>query len=236
VLTDGINTHSIADNRIKQYLRNSIDETNAQNLFTIWDRNARELWVCAPETGNQFATVAHIWDQTRDNWVTRDLNAVKYGTTGQVNDTAPAQTWAADSASWASDLSAWNEAQLGTTEKVVLAETSAMYVEDVPETTLFDVTLQRLDLTFQDQEQIKVTNRVHIEGSGAGLAGLEFRLGSRNSTSDGIVWGPYAQRQSGGCEYEVAGKFISVEITNSTTADPWTVTRITIEAEYDGTF
>jgi len=236
VLTDGINTRSIADSRIKQYLRGSIDETNAQNVFTIWDRNAKELWVCVPESGNQFANIAHIWDMSRDNWVTRDLNAVKYGTTGQVNDTSPSQTWASDSNSWDSDLSAWNEAQLGQTEKVVLAESNTMFVEDVPETTLYTAMLQRFDLTFDDAEQIKVTNRVYIEGSGTGLPGLVFRLGARDSVSDGIVWGPYVARESDGAPYEVTGKFISIEIVNDTSSNPWTVTRITIEAEYDGAF
>lgn len=236
VLTDGLNTRSIADNKIKQFLRSSIDETNAQNVFTIWDKNAKELWVCVPESGNQFANVAHIWDMTRDNWVSKDLFATKYGTTGQVTDTSPSQTWASDSNSWDSDLSAWNETQLGVTEKVVLAESNAMFVEDVPETTLFNAMLQRFDLVFDDPELVKVTNRVHIEGSGTGLTTLQFRLGARDSTSDGIVWGPYAARESDGAPYEVTGKFISIEISNSTSSNPWTVTKITIEAEYDGSF
>lgn len=234
VLTDGINTRSIADGRVKISLSNSIDETNAQNVFTIWDKDNKELWVCLPETGNQFANIAHIWNG--DRWVTRDLNAVKYGTTGQVNDTAPSQAWSADSNTWDSDSSAWNETTSGTKDKVVLAETSAMYIEDVPESTLFNVSLQRLDLTFNDEEQVKVTNRVHIEGSGTGLTQLLFRLGARDSTSDGIVWGPYVTRQVDGAPYEVTGKFISLEVKNDTSADPWTVTRITIEAEYDGSF
>lgn len=236
VLNDGINVRSIADNRIKQALRNSIDETNALNVFSVYDNNAKELWVCVPETGSQFATVAHIWDQSRDNWVTRDLTNVKYGTTGFVSDTAVSQTWDSDSDTWDSDLSVWNETQGVGKQKVVLAESSAMFVEDLPETTLFDCILQRTDLTFDDDQQIKVTNRVHVEGSGAGLDQLFIRLGSRNSTDDNITWGAYVARQAGGQPYEVTGKYISVEVSNNTSAAAWTVTRITIEAEYDGTF
>lgn len=234
VLTDGINTRSIADGRVRISLSNSIDETNAQNVFTIWDKNNKELWVCVPESGNQFANIAHIWNG--DRWVTRDLNAVKYGTTGQVNDTSPSQTWASDSSSWDSDSSAWNETQLGAKDKVVLAETSAMFIEDVPELTLFNSLLQRFDLVFDDPEQIKVTNCVHIKGSGTGLALLTFRLGARNSTDEGIVWGPYVTRTSESVEYEIAGKFISIEIKNDTSAEAWTVSSIAIEAEYDGSY
>jgi hypothetical protein len=238
VLTDGINIRSIADNRIKQTLRNSIDETNAQNSFTIYDDQARELWVCVPEPGSQFATVAHIWDERRDNWVTRDLNAVKYGTVGYVTDVAASQIWNADAQVWDDDLSIWNEQQAGGLQRVVLAENAALYVEDVPESNLVDAVIQRLDLTFESPEQRKVTSRVTIEGTGAGLSTLFVRLGSRNSTdnSSGVQWGAYVQRKAEGNEYEVTGRFISVEVTNNTSAEPWTVTRITIEAEYDGEF
>jgi hypothetical protein len=238
VLTDGLNVRSIADNRIKQALRNSIDEDNAQNLFTIYDDHARELWICAPEPGSQFATVAHIWDERRDNWVTRDLNAVKYGTIGRVNDTAESQVWDDDSETWDSDLSIWNEVQQSGSQKVVTAENAAMFVEDVPESNLFEAILQRLDIAFEDVEQRKVTNRVTVEGRGAGLSTLFIRLGSRNSTGDDapVQWGAYVQRKAEGNEYEVAGRYISVEVVNNTSAEPWSVTRITIEAEYDGTF
>jgi hypothetical protein len=238
VLTDGINVRSIADNRIKQTLKNSIDEANAQNVFTIYDDHARELWVCTPESGSQFATVAHIWDQSRDNWVTRDLNAVKYGTVGIVDDNVPSPGWDADSEVWDEDLSVWNEAQQGVFQKVVIAENAAMFVEDVPESNLVDAIIQRLDLTFDDAEQRKVTTRVTIEGKGAGLSTLFVRLGSRNSTEDGtgVSWGAFVARQAEGNAYEVSGRFISVEVSNNTSAEPWTVTRITIEAEYDGEF
>lgn len=236
IMTDGVNARSIADSRIKRALANSIDETNARNVFTVYDHNARELWVCVPETGNQFATIAHIWDERRDNWVTRDLVAAKYAAVGYVNDDVQSQVWDDDTGTWDSDFSTWNEAQQGGKQNVLLSDSNGLYVEDVPDVTAVDATIQRLDLAFDDPEQIKVTSRVYIEGSGAGLSSLWFRLGARNSTDAGIAWGPYVQRQSGGREYETAGKFISIEINNDNDTQEWTVNKITIEAEYDGNF
>lgn len=235
IMTDGVNMRSIADNRIKRALANSIDETNARNVFTVYDHNARELWVCIPETGNQFATVAHIWDERRDNWVTRDLTAAKYAAVGYVNDNIQSQVWDDDPGTWDSDFSTWNEAQQGGRQYVLLSDED-LYVEDVPDITAVNATLQRLDLTFEDPEQVKVTTRVYIDGSGEGFAALLFRLGARNSTDEGVTWGPYVQRQSGGREYEVSGRFISIEVTNSNGTQEWTVNKITIEAEYDGAF
>lgn len=236
VLTDGLNVRSIADGRVKQSLASSIDEDNSQNVFTIYDENKRELWVCVPEAGNQFANIAHIWDERRDNWVTRDLVATKYGTIGYVTDTSVSLAWDSDGDTWDSDLTSWNDITQGGTQRVVTVTGSEMYIEDVPEPTLVDARIQRLDLTFDDAEQIKVTNRVHIEGSGTGLSTLQFRLGSRDSTDASIAWGAYVTRQAGGQEYEISGRFISIEIYNSSSPNPWTITRITIEAEYDGDF
>lgn len=234
VLTDGVNVRSIADNRIKQYLVNSIDETNAQNVFTVYDKNQKELWVCTPEPGNQFATVAHIWDQVRDSWVTRDLINVRYGTTGYVTDQAPSDIWNDDSQPWDADFAPWNGGNTSAKERVVLAQDSMMYVEDTNDNVTVNAVIQRLDLTFDDPDQIKVTTRVYIEGAGLGLSTLFFRLGSRNDTNAPITWGAYSTRQAGGKEYEISGRFISIEISNNTDAEPWTVTRYGIEAEYDG--
>jgi hypothetical protein len=235
VLTDGVNVRSIADSRIKQYLKNSIDENNALNTFIVYDQNQKELWVCAPEPGSQYATVAHIWDQARDNWVTKDLNNVRHATIGYATDQAPSDIWDDDSQAWDDDFGPWNAASVGAISKVVTAEDTLMYVEDVPADTIIDATITRTDLTFGDSDVRKVTSRVYLEGSGA-LSGLYVRLGARNSTNDAIAWGTYVLYQSGGIPFEVAGTLISIEVANNTTANPWTVTRITIEAEPDGAY
>jgi hypothetical protein len=235
VLVDGINTRSIADGRIKRALRNTIDPENAHNVFTIYDDHARELWVCVPEAGSQFATVAHIWDQTRDTWVTKDLNSVRYGTTGRVNDLADPPQWDSDSQPWDTDLTVWNESQHSMRQDIVVTEASAMFLEDTPEPTAISASIQRLDLAFEDADQIKVTNLVRVEGSGTGLNQLFVRLGARNSPSESVQWGPFVQRKAEGNEYEVAGRYISVEVT-SDGDQPWTISRITVEAEPDGTY
>lgn len=237
VLSDGINVHSIADKRIKQTLKNSIDPTNKENVFTIFDNSSQELWVCVPETGSQFATIAHIWDKSSNTWTSRDLNQVRYGTTGYVTDVAATQNWDSDSQVWNADVSVWNETPQAAVEQVTVAgPANNWFVEDVPETTLVNAFIQRTDLIFGDDSQIKVTSRVYIEGTGIGLSTLTFRLGARNSTDENITWGAFVTREDGGCPYEVSGRFISVEVGNSDSAEAWTVTRIKIEAAYDGSF
>lgn len=232
ILFDGVGATSIAENRIKRFLANSIDETNAQNAFLIFDINNKELWVCVPEAGSQFATIAHIWDMRRDTWITRDLNNIRYGTRGFVTDSTVSDTWNSDSNVWDSDISSWDQGSVGAIEHVVNAEASKIYVEDTNDALALTGTIARYDLTFDDDNQRKVTQLVSIEGSGVDLATVQFRLGARTSTDAAIAWGAFVTRQAGGKPYEVEGRYISIEI--SLAGQDVSISRIIIEAEYTG--
>lgn len=237
VLTDGVNTVSIAENRIKTFLANQIDETNQQNAFVVRDINKREVWVCVPEAGNTFATVAHVWDERRDTWTTRSLNQVRHGTTGIVSDADVDTSWDSDSETWDSDSSVWNSSAVQGKTRVVIAEPNQIYVEDTSDLVSVTGRLIKQDLTFGDDTLSKVTSRVWIEGSGRGLTGMQFRLGARASTDEDspIAWGPYVTRKAGGTPYEVSGRYISIEIVQTGTVE-WTVDRISIEAEFNGAY
>jgi len=235
VLFDGQTVTSIAENRIKTFLANQIDETNAHNAFIIRDLAKREVWVCVPESGSTFATVAHIWDERRDTWVTRDLNQVRYGTTGFVSDTTVNTTWDADAGAWDADASVWGGEDTSSTTSVVTAELNTTYMENTSDLVSVTGRIARYDLAFDDDTQVKTTKRVWVEGSGAGLVGMQVRLGSRGSTDEDITWGVFVTRQKGGVPYEVTGRYISVEVKQTGT-DLWTVDRITVEAEYNGTY
>lgn len=235
VLFDGVRVQSIADNRIKKYLAGQVDDTNALNSFVIRDLSKREVWVCVPESGNTFATVAHVYDERRDTWTTRDMFQTRYGTTGLVQDAVVNDTWDADATTWDSDATAWDGGITNTKFQVVTAQVNQLYLEDTADLVAVLGRVAKYDMVFDDDTQLKLTSRVWVEGSGAGLVGMLVRLGARNSTDTAITWGPFVARASGGVPYEVNGRLISVEINQSTT-DAWTVDRIQIEAVYNGPY
>jgi len=235
VLFDGIRVQSIADGRIKRYLASQIDDTNQLNAFVIRDLSKREVWICVPEAGNTFCTVAHVWDERRDTWTTRDLNQVRCGTTGLVQDTVVNDTWDSDATAWDTDASSWDGGVTASKQQVVVAENTQLYVEDTADQVSVTGKIARYDLTFDDDRQLKLTTRVWVEGSGAGFTGTLFRLGWRNDTDKPITWGAFVARQGGGTPYEVCGRFISIEV-NQTGTDVWTIDRMTIEAVYNGTY
>lgn len=236
-LFDGVNVRSVADNRVKIYLANSIDQTYAKNSFVVRDLNKRETWVCVPESGSQFATVAHIWDERRDTWTIRDLAAVRYATTGFVTDTAASSTWDSDSAAWDTDISAWDEGDSGAITRVTVAQSSVMYVEDTADAISITATIAKYDLSFDNDSQSKIVNGVWIRGTGLGLASIQFRLGSRAKTDDSITWQAFQPANTDGSLTipEIDGVYISIEI-NATSTNIWTINKIIFEWKYNGAY
>lgn len=236
-LFDGLNARSIAENRIKNALANTIDETYADNSFVVRDINKREVWVCVPESGSQFATIAHIWDERRDTWVTRDLNNLRHATVGFVTDSTVNATWNADAQPWDSDLSAWNEGSVGSITKVTVAEPNTIYVEDTPDSTSVTAFIAKNDLAFGDDSQSKIINGVLIRGTGLGFANVQFRLGSRASTDAAITWQAWQIAQADGSLTvpEIDGRYISIEI-RATSVSEWTINRIVFKWKYNGPF
>jgi hypothetical protein len=236
-LTDGVNLSSVADNRVKRAIASSVDETNAQNAFVVRDLNNRETWVCVPESGAQFATIAHIWDERRDAWTTRDLANVRYGTTGFVLDDTVDATWDGDSEVWDSDASAWNAGSVGSKTRVVLSEEDVLYVEDTDDMISVSSTIAKYDMSLDDDAAHKLVSRVYVLGTGLGFADVRVRIGSRNSTGDDIpiTWTGLQAVDPNGTPFEVDGRYISVEIA-VTSGNPWTVNKIVLEYAPNGSY
>jgi hypothetical protein len=234
---DGVNVKSIADNRVKRAIFNSIDQTYAANSFVVRDLNKHEVWICIPESGSRFATIAHIWDERRDTWSTLDLTAVRYGTTGLVTDTTVSNVWNSDSNVWDSDPSAWNESDIGAISHVAVAQQDTIYVEDTTDATSVTATIAKYDLFFDDDSQSKIINGVWIRGTGLGFANIQFRLGSRADTSANIAWQSFQNANPDGSLTipEIDGRYISIEIT-ATSTDVWTINRIIFDWKYNGPY
>lgn len=236
-LFDGVSVKSIAENRVKLFLANSIDETYQQNTFVVRDLNKRETWICVPESGSQFATVAHIWDERRDSWSMHDLTNVRHGTTGYVTDTTISNIWNSQAQVWDSDLSAWNAASDGSLTKVTLAESSKMYLEDTSDSISVTALIARNDLAFDDDAQQKLIQAVWIRGTGLAFADLQFRLGARDATDESITWQAWQPVRSDGqlTIPEISGRYISIEI-QATSTELWTIDRIIFGWKYNGAY
>lgn len=236
-LFDGVNVKSIADNRVKTFIANSIDATYAENTFVVRDLNKRETWVCIPESGSRFATVAHIWDERRDTWVTRDLISVRHSTVGFATDSTPSSVWNSDAQPWDADLSSWNDDAAGAITRVVSAQESALWLEDVSDAEIVTGLIAKYDMHFGDDTQFKIINGVWIRGTGLDFANTEFRLGSRPDTNSSVTWQGWQPIRNDGqlTIPEIDGRYISIEVRCTSTAI-WTIDRIAFEYKLNGPY
>lgn len=231
VLSDGINTHSIADNKVKLGIANTMNQNFATNAFIIRDIWNREVWICIPELGQQFCTKAYVWDERRDLWSTRAVNFAKHGTTGIVDDVDGSDPVDFPIISQKPHV-VISLTDLGTGFKEIYVNDSSNVPDQQP-------SLAKYDLVFDDETQVKVTSRITWGGNAndpanPGWTNTNMRMGSRQSLNDPIVWGNFKAWTSEGVPYEVTGRYISWEM--SATGFPITLDRVTIEAVYNGPF
>lgn len=237
IIHDGQNINSIAQNRRRRYLFNSLDQTNFENLFVVNYRAQGEVWICFPESGSTYPTRAMVYDIAQDSWGDRELPGVTFAATGIINDTAADETWNADAQVWDADETAWNVQNFSTaTENLVLADatTPALLQIGTGSESLVS-TLGRHDLDFGEPERFKFVRRVHVRVEGATDVDFSVRVGTRNATGESITWQNTVtlNTDDGYVNVLATGRFVSVEVATETTKT-FKLTGLDIEAELRG--
>lgn len=84
---------SIFDNRWKRHFFSTLDENNYKNSFLMVNHPEKEVWICTPETGETYATRAHIFNWSSGGIGIQDLPSVPYITAGLRTDTTGGDVW-----------------------------------------------------------------------------------------------------------------------------------------------
>lgn len=237
VIHDGSSIASIAEQRRRRYLFNSLDQDNYENLFVTYFRKQGEVWICFPEAGSSQCTRAMVYDLHNDAWGDRELPGITYAAPGIINDTAVADDWDSQSGIWDSETRFWNVQNFSNvTEDLVLAEPDAPdFLQVGTGSTSLTSTLARHDLDFNEPERFKFVKRVHIRVEADTSIDFNVRIGTRNATGESISWGASVTLNSdaGFVNYIATGRYISVEVTTTTT-DTFKITGLDLEAEMRG--
>lgn len=237
VLNDGVNPRSIVQNRRRRFLFNQLDQDNFQNLFVTYYKDQGEVWVCFPVSGNEFATRAMIYDIANDAWGDRELDGIAFAASGIINDTAPDETWDADTDVWDSDTTIWNAVNFSlATETLVLADPATPEFRQVGTgSNSLTSTLSKQDLDFGQPERFKFVKRVHLRVEADTSIDFSVRVGTRNATGEAITWTATQTMQSDDQFINVlaTGRLISVEVA-ATTDKPFKITGLDVEAEMRG--
>ncbi len=236
VLIDGNNVQSISAARMRATMFAQLDQENFEELFAVYYRAKREVWICYPESGSTLCDRALVYNVDNDAWSERDIPESRAAAVGVVNDSAPSEAWDDDTDTWDTDISLWNEQFISSSERLMFALSTAseFQLADASETSALDALVSKHDMTFDEPERLKFVRRVHVRAERS-AGSLFVRIGQRMAPDASISW-QTEQELTFGSQYincSVLGRYISIEI-RSAGSDPWKVTGADFEFELRG--
>lgn len=107
VIIDGQTVQSIASQRIRRTLFNSMDSANYAKSFVVVNIRDKEVWVCVPETGKTWPSIAYTWHWETNAWSVRALDQVTAAASGIVT-AGTSTTWNATPGVWDEQTRVWD--------------------------------------------------------------------------------------------------------------------------------
>lgn len=73
IVHDGSVPQSIADKKVRRWLFNRINPSRFQRTFVVPNHRERQMWVCFPETGNDYPNLALCWSWADNTFHVQEL-------------------------------------------------------------------------------------------------------------------------------------------------------------------
>jgi hypothetical protein len=236
-ITDGVSRRSVVQDRMRNFVFNQLDQDNYENLFVVYHRAKNEVWVCFPEQGSQYCTLAAVYDVGHDAFGVRVLPNVTCAAVGIVNDTSPSEAWQDQAYTWEDAARLWNQPNYSlAVEALVTGYEDTAEQHDTQDAVALVASISRYDLTFDEPERLKLVRRVHVRAK-PGFGTLYVRVGARMTPTESITWStevPLTEPDQIINTF-ATGRYISVEL-RSEDSNVWLVSGIDLEADVKGYF
>lgn len=234
---DGNTITPVLNHKVKDWLFSAIDTTNYARTFVSPNYQKNEMWICFPQSGDSFATLALIWNYKDNTTTVRELPTVKHIGYGLV-DPAGASTWDAGIGSWDLASGQWGEADYSPTViKNLFAGSTKFYLgDDTEQSDGADITsyVERTGLDFDDPNAVKYIKRIWPRFSVSG--DITFSVGQQMERSDAVTWKSYTfSKGDAKIDVDVSGRFIGFKVFSDTNVT-WTLNEFDVEYEMAGRF
>lgn len=236
LLTDGTNRRSVGESRVKDWLFGQLDQDNFRNLFCTYNRGRDEVLIGFPETGNQFCTLALVYDVNQDSFGVRELDSLAAAPVGFVNDEVESNTWAdRGSDTWAGAADVWGSSTIAAArDSIVHVTADSLVQQDTNDTVSEAASLGKHSMHFGEPERIKFIRKVHVKAQ-ENFGTLLVRVGGQMTSNGPTTWSNEVALTSPEQVVNVSavGRYISLEV-RSTGNDVWKVTSFDLEGELRG--
>lgn len=210
---------------------------NAQVLnrsHVVHDRARREIWVVIQTDPTGLSPeLAYVWHQDTGKWGTRTVRRQNHAAAGFLRAIQGADSKAEDVV-----LCACQPVTGSTpTDAFIYAANTAATGPAYESRSVF---LQRLDMDLGEPGLLKLVTaiRPRMQGYlGVEPAGVQFRVGGRNSGAETIAWSPlvtYNPATDDTLQLFAQGRLISVEVIQSAGTWPWRLTGVDIDYQLRG--
>jgi hypothetical protein len=192
---------SVLDRRMRKFLNTNLDPTNYARSYMVLNIREDEGWLCFPEQGESFPTLAIIWNYADGTLGVRDLDDAGYINSGVIDDTEGSDAWDDDTGAWDDDDSPWGSRQFNPQEVDLLqCSPSKQRFLQMDQTNQFGgfnfqsslertgLTVSRLDRygkPIADLTMRKLATRIWPRMSGGPVS---IRLGAQEEINGTIVW------------------------------------------------
>ena len=245
VIHNGVEARSLIDRRIRKAIFANIDSVNFENSYIVLDKELHEVWICAPQNGETFPSVALVWSIEDDAWGFRELgvNTWPHAVEGKLDTGLAEPTWDTRTTNWNTDDTVWSETGISpATESLVFADAGSL-LQAIDQQDDFDgltptSVLQRIGLDMGVPERFKFVTRIWPKLEGTNGSIVRTRLGSQENVNSPVLWMPYQDYVIGETDslsFEVSGRFIAVEFRSETDA-VWRSPAFDLEVNLQGPF
>lgn len=241
---------SILEGKLRKWLFKQIDQTNFFNCFLTKNEPLKEIWICIPESGSEYATLAIVWNYASGGVGFRELRTVPFADPGQTAtfgspgddswDGGADISWDADDAPWGGSTLAsrgsnyvvmleWKD-PLAPAPQAVQTEATSLFDGDsyssfLERTSLAIVGSDRSGKAVLDRDVFKLCTGIYPTIQASVGFQINVFLGTQEYIDEGITWyGPqtFTQGVDEFAEFLEQGRFLSVRFESKTDA-PWTL-------------
>jgi hypothetical protein len=218
----GSGAQSILDGRMRRWLFSRLDGTNFRRSFVVHNPAQSEIWVCFPNNGDSFASLALVWNYQGNTFGTRELPNLTAASVGPL-DTGTANVWNDDLEVWDSDATTWNQLDVSQADKRLIGSSTASRLYLMDQTTQFagvpfETMFQRTGMAFGDPSRVKLIRALYPRIEATTGTVVNIQLGAAMDAEKAPVWSPpvaYTVGSSFKADTFAQGRFLALRVYGS---------------------
>jgi hypothetical protein len=257
-ITDGNNFTSLVSQRVRNDLFARIDPTYFRNSYVVAYPLQNEVWICVPEIGNEYATLALVWNSITNQVAYRALtfgtDPARLGcphmaTGNRAVNTGGALSWLSYGIAWQLTPDTWNFTQQapsidGLVGSYLPVNGTTLLLVDAPFGTEDVLTgkpmvLGKYTMDLGERDRVKYISEVWPRIIGQAGYAVNIRVGSQMEPEDAIVWNafqPYILGTTKKIDCRITARFMSIEVQTDQFTQTCRVTGFDVNAQLTGRY